>query len=325
VGFRPVSYRTLVSAVLSRSAVNKAILLALAAISIVPVAISDATPANAYPPGWRRAYRPGPVRYRPWYAPVYRPRWGPVLIVTPPPPVYYVEPPPPRVVVVREQPAPVYEEARAPEPPPQQVYERPRSNKPEREQRDFLGVGIHVTGSTVEGEKVGISTAENPSMGGLGFHVRGRFSESFGLELSADFLSGSADNMELEQSTIPLMAGLTWHILPTSRIQPYLIAGAGVHFTRLEYFGGDYAIDITEFAGQLGGGVEFFLTENIALTADLRFQSVFKNLDTQEKIATDCITQIGSQSGFCDNIHNTDDGDKVDLGFQLSAGASWYF
>jgi len=311
--------------------VNKALLLALTALTIAPIAIADATPANAYPPGWRRAYRPGPVRYRPWYAPVYRPRWGPVVIVPgPPPPVYYVAPPR-RVVIVREEPREEvyeqrYETARAPEPQPApQVYQQPPAPKSEAPQRDFLGVGLHVAGSTVEGEKVGISTAENPSMGGIGLHVRGRFSESFGLELSADFLSGSADDMQLEQSTIPLMAGLTWHLLPTSRLQPYLIAGAGVHFTRLEYFGGDYNIDVTEFAGQLGGGIEFFLTENLALNADLRFQSVFKNLDTKEKIATDCITQVGTQSGFCDNIHFTDDQDKVDLGFQLSAGATWYF
>lgn len=320
---------------------NKAILLALTALTIAPVALTDASPANAHPPGWRRAYRPGPVRYRPWYAPVYRPRWGPVVIVPgPPPPVYYVAPPPPRrVVIVREEPPPAevyevrteerYEEARAPEPQPAQIYQQPPQQPPapkrEAPTRDFLGVGLHVAGSTVEGEKVGISTAENPSMGGIGLHVRGRFSESFGLELSADFLSGSADDMELTQSTIPLMAGITWHLLPTSRLQPYLIAGAGVHFTRLEYFGGDYNIDITEFAGQLGGGVEFFLTENLALHADLRFQSVFKNLDTKEKIATDCISQVGTQSGFCDNIHFTDDEDKVDLGFQLSAGATWYF
>ncbi len=306
---------------------NKALIVALAALSIAPVVV-DASPAEAHPPGWRRAYRPGPVRYRPYYAPVYRPRWGPVLIMPgpPPPPIVYVEPaPPPRRVVVVRAPPPeeVYEEERVAEAPAPRVYEKPAP--PEKEERDFLGIGIRVGGSTVEGEKVGISTAENPSMGGLGFYLRGRFDESWGLELSADFYSGSADNMELEQSTIPLMAGLTWHILPTSRLQPYVIVGAGVHFTRLEYFGGDYNIDLTEFAGQLGGGIEFFITENLALNADIRFQSVFKNLDTKEKIAEDCISQVGTQSGFCDNIHNTDDADKVDLGFQLSAGVSWYF
>ena len=180
-------------------------------------------------------------------------------------------------------------------------------------------------GASTSGEKVGISTAENPTMGGVGVHLRGRFSEDFGLELSADFLSGSASDRDLEQSTIPLMAGLTWHILPTSRLQPYLIAGLGVHFTRLSYLGGDYAIDISELAWQFGGGVEFFISENLALHADIRMQTVVKNLDTKEQIAQDCLKTAGSNQGFCDNIHFTSPDDKVNLGVSLSAGMSWYF
>jgi len=310
---------------MSRFAMNKALLLMLSALLLVPVAAIEAAPVMAHPPGWRAHYRPGPRRYGRWYGPVHRPRWGPVVVLPPAPEVVYFEAPPqvvyvepPRRFIVREAPPAV-----SPAPAPQ-VYQQPAPSS-EAPERDFLGLGVHVTGASLAGEKVGISTAENPGMGGLGFHVRGRFSEDFGLELSADFLSGSADNMQLEQSTIPVMAGLTWHILPTSRFQPYLVAGAGVHFTRLAYFGGDYNIDITELAGQLGGGVELFISEHLALHADLRFQSIFKDLDTKEKIATDCIAQVGTQSGFCDNIHYTGAEDKVDLGAQLQLGASWYF
>lgn len=309
---------------------KKALLLSLAVLTAAPVLTLDATSASARPPAYRPyrghphggGYRPV-LRYRPAYVPVYRPRFGPVLVMPPPPPVVYYQPPPPaRVVVVRESaPPPVVREA----PAPTVIAQPPAPVPSEPETRDFLGVGLHVMGATAEGEKVGLSTAENPSMGGVGFHIRGRFSEDFGLELSADFLKGSASNKDLTQSTIPVMAGLTWHILPTSRFQPYLIAGLGVHFTRLEYFGGDYNIDLTELAGQLGGGVELFLTENIALHADIRMQSVFKNLDTKEKIAQDCISQVGTQTGFCDNIHSTSADDKVDLGVSLSAGLSWYF
>lgn len=311
---------------------KSALLVALTALVALPSVALDAAPADAHPRGWGRPYyRPGPIRYRPWYGPVYRPRRGPVVVVPPPvvyvespPRVVYVEPPPPRVIVREErivERAPEVAEAPAPE-----VHEPatpPRRTEPET--RDFLALGLHVTGAAVEGDKVGISTAENPGMGGLGFHLRGRFTEAFGIELAADFLEGSADDVDLTQSTIPVIAGLTWHILPTSRFQPYLVGGMGVHFTRLEYFGGDYAIDLTELAGQLGGGLEVFLTENLALHADIRVQSVFKNLDTREQIARDCVRQIGSESGFCDDIHSTSDGDKVDIGAQLQLGVSWYF
>ncbi len=312
---------------------KKALLLSLAALTAVPV-LAMASPAEARGPGWRTpAYRPGPsMRYRPYrpYGPVYRPRYGPVLVpvrVMPAPVIVY-EPAPRRVVVVREEP----EEVIVREAPPtvaqapvhvDTVETAPPAASPYA--RDFLGVGVHIMGATVDGQKVGLSSAENPGMAGVGVTLRGRFSDSFGLELSADFLSGSADSGDLDQSTIPLMAGITWHPMPTSRLQPYVIAGVGVHFTRLEYFGGDYNIDLTELAGQLGGGLEFFLTENIALSADLRAMTVFKNLDTKEKIATDCVRTVGTQSGFCDNIHFTGAEDKVDLGFQFKAGVSYYF
>lgn len=299
---------------------KKALLLTLAGMFALPLTL-DASPASAHPRGWGW-YRPHAVRYRPYWGPVYRPR-RPVVVFAPvpvvPPPVVYVEPPPPPTrVIVRDRPAPVVVQ-----PAPTVIAEPPKKQEPET--RDLLGVGVHVTGASLAGEKVGISTAENPAMGGLGLQLRGRFSDDLGLELSADFLEGSDAEGNLTQSTIPVMAALTWHILPNMRFQPYLLAGAGVHFTRLEYFGGDYNIDITELAGQLGGGLEVFITENLAVHADIRAQTVFKNLDTKEKIAQDCEHQVGSQTGFCDNIHFTDASDKVDLGFQLQAGVSWYF
>lgn len=293
---------------------KKALLLSLALIMMVPVTAAT-TSASAHP-GPRghyhryhhRAHKVR-VRYRPHFVPVYRPRRRPVVVVTPaPPPVLIVEEPPVRTIVRRPA-----EPARA----------VPR--KKAREHRTLSGIGLRLSGATVEGEKVGLSTAENPAMGGIGVQFRTRFGErqSLGLELAADVISGSGDNFD--QRTIPVMASLTYHLLPNSRIQPYGIAGVGVHFTRLEYLDGQYNIDLTELAGQLGAGVEIFLTKNISINADIRAQTIFKNLDTQEKIRTDCLHQVGSLTGFCDNIHSADPEDKVNLGVQLQAGATWYF
>jgi opacity protein-like surface antigen len=303
----------------------KKLLFPMMALMLAPVvSVVDSSPAEAYPPG-PRVYRPGAMyRGNPGYRPIYRPAgpryWGPVYRPAP----VYVQPP----VVVR--PVPVYVERPAPV-----IVERPVAvtetapptvmREEVTGQRDLIAVGIHGTAVGVEGQKVGLSTAENPAMGGIGVSVKGRFDESWGLELSADFLSGSASNADLTQSTIPVMAALTWHILPNSRFQPYLLAGAGVHFTRLNYLGGDYAIDITEFAGQFGGGLEVFLTENIAINADIRFNTIFRNLDQRESVHTDCLRQTGQMNGFCDNIHYTGAEDKVNLGAQFKVGASWYF
>ncbi|TNF29510.1 MAG: porin family protein [Deltaproteobacteria bacterium] len=289
---------------------KKALLLTLAFSMLVPMTATSAF-AHPAPHGHYHRYHPSGarVRYRRHYVPVYRPRRAPVVVVTPaPPPVLIVEEPPVRTVVRRPA-----EPARA----------VPRQRAPER--RTLSGVGLRLSGATVDGEKVGLSTAENPAMGGIGVQFRTRFGDdqALGLELAADVINGSGNNFD--QRTIPVMASLTYHLFPTSRLQPYGIAGVGVHFTRLAYLDGQYNIDLTELAGQLGAGVEFFLTKNIAINADIRAQTIFKNLDTQEKIRTDCLYQVGSMTGFCDNIHSADPNDKVNLGVQLQAGATWYF
>lgn len=287
---------------------KKALLLTLAIAMLVPVAATSAS-AHPAPYGHIHAHRGrAHVRYRPYYVPVYRPRRAPVIVVTPaPPPVLIVEEAPVRTVVRRSEPARVQPRRRAPE------------------HRTLTGLGLRVSGATVEGDKVGLSTAENPAMGGIGVQFRTRFGErqSLGLEIAADVISGAGDTFD--QRTIPVMASLTYHLFPNSRFQPYALAGVGVHFTRLAYLDGQYNIDLTELAGQLGAGVEIFLTKNLAINADIRAQTIFKNLDTQEKIRTDCLHQVGNLTGFCDNIHSADANDKVNLGVQLQAGATWYF
>ena len=288
-------------------------LLVAPALVVTETAVDDKH-AEARPP---RAYRPGPAAYRPGpaaYRPVYRPGvprfYRPAPVYVAPAPVYVAPPP-----------APVYV---APAPAQVVVQEVPQP-APEAPNRELFAVGVHASGVSVEGEKVGISTAENPSMGGLGVHLRSRFEEDLGIELSADLLSGEAVDADLTQTTVPLMAALTWHPLPTSRIQPYLLAGLGAHFTRLSYFGGDYNIDVTEFAGQLGGGLEVFLTEHVAIHADLRFNTIFRDLGKRESVNKDCLNARGDMVGFCDNIHFTGVEDKVSLGGQFRAGVSWYF
>jgi len=287
--------------------VKKALLLSLAATMMLPLATAGSAEAR---PGPYPGYYAPPHHYRPHvYVPVYRPRPAPVIVVRrpPPPPVVVVHHPPPRraTVVRRAEPAQV-------------AHARPA----EPDYRMF-GLGLRLTGATLEGEKLGLSSAENPTMGGVGLHAKGRLSRSFGLELSLDHLSGDGDNFT--QRTVPVMASFTYHLFPESRFQVYGLAGAGVHFTRLEYLGGRYNYDMTELAGQLGVGVEFFLSRNISISADLRAKTIFKNLETQAKIRQDCLHQIGGMVGFCDNIHSADPNDKFNLGFQFQAGATWYF
>jgi opacity protein-like surface antigen len=63
---------------------------------------------------------------------------------------------------------------------------------------------------------------------------------------------------------------LAWAFEPGSvfqRVQPYLSAGPSLQWAQLQRLpGGDR--DEGNFAGRLGGGIDFLLTENVALTAD---------------------------------------------------------
>jgi len=220
--------------------------------------------------------------------------------------------PPPRRVIIEESPPPVV------------VEKRPVVVREQREDDyQMLGIGLRLSTATLEGDKVGLTDAENPAMAGVGVQLRSRFDKHLGLELAFDHLSGG--DGDFTQTTMPLTLSLTYHLLPESRLQPYFLAGGGVQFTRLSYLDDRYAIDSTEIVGQIGGGVEVFLSKSFSLHADLRGQTVFKNLDTQEIIREDCLSQVGGMSGFCDNIHDADPNDKANLGLQLQVGASLYF
>ena len=63
---------------------------------------------------------------------------------------------------------------------------------------------------------------------------------------------------------------LAWAFEPSSvfqRVQPYLSAGPSIQWAQLQRLpGGDR--DEGNFAGRLGGGLDFLLTENVALSAD---------------------------------------------------------
>ncbi|MCB9729323.1 MAG: porin family protein [Deltaproteobacteria bacterium] len=241
----------------------------------------------------------------PHYHPRPRPRpRPPVVIVQPPPPVH-------RTVVV-QRPAPVVERVR--------VVEREPEPEPMRQR---LGIGVRVSGIAVSGEKIGLSDGENSTMGGIGLQFRSRFSGQLGIELSADILKGGKDSFD--QRTIPIIGALTYHFLPSSRIQPYLLAGAGVQFTRLSYLDGRYTYNMTEIAGQLGAGLEVWLGKRVSLQADVRGQTIFKNVDTHAEIRTDCLRQVGELTGFCDGIHAADPNDKMNVGLQFQLGANIYF
>ena len=186
-----------------------------------------------------------------------------------------------------------------------------------------FGIGLRVPVSLLDGDKIGLSADENSPLAGAGLHLKLRVANHWKLELSADFMG--ANTSEVSQTSIPVYLSAIYNFLPKSRFQPYLLAGIGVHFTSLEYNGGQYRYEMYELGGQVGAGLEIFLTKWLALGVDVRLQGVFKNLDSQAKIRTDCLQTVGNMTGFCDNINNASTEDADNWGVQMMLGGTIYF
>jgi len=175
-----------------------------------------------------------------------------------------------------------------------------------------LAVGVRPSAILLEGQKLALSRLENPALGGLGIFVRGDVSPSFGLELGFDYLIGGEG--DFRQRTMPLMLSGIYRFFPEARLNPYALAGVGVHITELSYGNGAEIHELWEPAGQVGGGVRVQLTDALELFGDVRVLAVYKNLGAETY--SDC------GYGACGPA---DPNDRFNLGAQFSAGLAYRF
>ncbi len=227
--------------------------------------------------------------------------------------VTVVSPPRRRVVVVAGGPRVVRTVSTVPVRQQQRVYAR-RSTDEGR-----TGLGIRLSGVSVEGQKLNLSSMENPTMGGFGIQFRTQLSRHWGLEVSGDWLIGKSG--DFTQTTVPIMLSGMFHFIPEGRFRLYGLFGAGVHLTKLEYQYG-FRHDLVELAGQLGAGAEFRFSRHFGINADLRFLGLYKNVDSETTIFQECMSTSGGQSGFCNGINRDD---KFNVGAQFMVGATFYF
>lgn len=200
--------------------------------------------------------------------------------------------------------------------------------EPEQQSRtrtDLLGIGLRVVGAGLDGTKLGLEDFENPIMGGVGLQLRSRISDHWGLELSADYMVSDDGDTGFTQTSVPVMLSAMFFLFPDTPINPYALAGAGVHFTSLSYLDGLFEHHILEVAGQLGAGVQVKLGDHFAIHADIRFLTVYKNLGTTTEVSQSCLSSQAGSSGYCDGLHNLDPDDKFNIGVQFQAGATYYF
>ena len=176
-----------------------------------------------------------------------------------------------RVVVVRDQ------------PPAQRVYARPR-------QRVGMSAGVRLSLLSLSDTRLAYDTFEGATLAGLGFYLRGRIAPFIGVELSTDLLG--AEEVGYQQLTIPVMASLMVHIFPDSPVDVYGLGGLGLHFSAFEHYTGDgrtYDEAYTQFAGQLGAGLEFNFG-GFQLTTEMRW--LFMESRPEESAFSKTVTPV---------------------------------
>jgi hypothetical protein len=182
----------------------------------------------------------------------------------------------------------------------------------------LLGIGVRLSGVTVDGDKLNLGAVENPTMGGLGLQIRGKVSKNVGLELATDVLYGQTEYMD--QTTVPITLSAMYYFIPRGKFKLYGLLGGGVHLTKLEYHSG-FRHDLVEIAGQAGAGMELRFSQDFGLSADLRFIGLYKNIESESSIESKCMGLSGSTIN-CGGIKQTE---KFNAGAQFMVGANMYF
>lgn len=192
-----------------------------------------------------------------------------------PPPQAPAQPPP---VVVQQTPAQPPVVVYQPAPPPVIVYRPPQPDyrtyyvrRPMPYAQREWGLNLRLDAALIGG---GVN--DNAGMGGFGAGLRYKPSPYFGIEAGADFALGRDYNDYARNETAFTLSGL-FFLNPHNHAQIYLLAGFGwsvANVSNDNYVGGPLpngaSTTYDYFGGQLGIGLEYRMTRNLALNLDLR-------------------------------------------------------
>ncbi len=198
---------------------------------------------------------------------------GSVEVGPPPPPpntvVVQPAPPPPQgqVVVVQPAPPPPQVVQVAPPPPRQTTVvvthqpQRLRLQRPQRARRFSLNA------------RIGSMIGNNLRMGGLEGSIRFRPSRIFGVEFAIGAYAGT-DYNEMDRVEVPVTFNFMFWLPKASRVQAYLLAGAGMSYANTEGvhrgYGEFMSRNMTYIGAQGGVGLEWRINPRFALSIDAR-------------------------------------------------------
>jgi len=155
------------------------------------------------------------------------------------------------------------------------------------EAADYTRNGFHVSAlglvgiPTYDGALDGTFEAAFPAAGSVdvgisgGFSIRAgyrlhpRFSTELGFEWIAPYKVEVGGDEVSEVSTWMFFVDTRIHVM-TGRVQPFLLIGMGAY--HLDFSlppSATGAIDATDFAPRLGGGLDYYFTQSIALTSEV--------------------------------------------------------
>ncbi len=226
-------------------------------LTVAPLAALMATAGSAAadekcPPGsWFCAdvdVKVGPGEQPPPPAPVPAPVPAPAPAPAPPPVVVYQPAPPPPVY--SNAPPPYY-----PPPPP------PARSKSE------VGLSFRVEGAAFKAADR--YTKGDTGMGGVGMSLRFRPTPRFALDIGLDALAG-IDANGFHRSETPLSIIGMLYLNPKSKVQVYMLGGFGFSGARVENTQTGTVEHYSYFGGIFGGGLEFRVSQKIALNFDVR-------------------------------------------------------
>lgn len=147
---------------------------------------------------------------------------------------------PPTVIVVRQKSA---------SPAPTKAPPKDRERK----------IGLHFD--------VGGTFGPDVAMGGFNGALRFRPAPHFGIDLGAGYFAGH-DYEGDYRTEVPVTANMLFFVNPKSKVQFYVLLGAGLSFGQKETF--NEIRNMTHVGGQAGVGLEFRLARAFALNFDVR-------------------------------------------------------
>ena len=133
-----------------------------------------------------------------------------------------------------------------------------RQNEPPPKDRERK-VGLHFD--------VGGTFGPSVRMGGFNGAIRFRPASHFGIDLGAGYFAGN-DSQGDYRTEIPVTANMLFFVNPKSKVQFYVLLGAGLSFGKKDTF--NEIRNMTHVGGQAGLGLEFRLAPAFALNADVR-------------------------------------------------------